>query len=318
MVRRVLAFARGMDGRRIEVEPANLIADVEKIVRDTFPKNIRVVTRVADDVRAVQGDPTQLHQVLVNLCVNARDAMPDGGRLALAADTVELESPSALGDLEGPAGPFVRLEVEDSGSGIAPSDLDKIFDPFFTTKEVGRGTGLGLSTSLAIVKSHGGFVRVYSEPGRGTRFQVFLPAESAEHRPSAASEPALLPRGNGETVLVVDDEASIRLVTRQTLEAFGYRVLLASDGAEALALYAQKRDEIDVVLSDMLMPILDGAATINALLRIDPEVRIIAASGLAGEGVPSYGAVANVREFLPKPYNAEALLKALRRALGSG
>ncbi|HSI09644.1 MAG: PAS domain S-box protein [Rariglobus sp.] len=315
MVGQVLSFARGMEGRRVEVQLKHVVRDVEKISHDTFPKNIQVGAQVDKGLWTLVGDPTQLHQVLLNLCVNARDAMPDGGRLLLTAENIHLDAHYAAMNIEAKPGPHVVIEVEDTGTGIPQDILDKIFDPFFTTKEVGKGTGLGLSTSIAIIKGHKGFIRVYSEPGKGTRFRVYLPANPSVSTPSTLSHAAELPAGHGECVLVVDDEASIRDITQQTLKRFGYEVLLASDGAEAITLYNAQRDRIAVVLTDMMMPVMDGAATIHALTRINPHIRIIAASGITANGVVAKAAGLGVKHFLPKPYTASTLLKALREVL---
>ena len=216
---------------------------------------------------------------------------------------------------EAKPGPHIIIAVEDTGTGMPPEVIDRIFEPFFTTKELGKGTGLGLSTTLAIVKSHGGFVRVYSEVGMGTTFRVYLPAQTTRSSRDADLAQPELPRGNGELVLVVDDEAAVRQITRQTLEAFGYRVLLASDGAEAAAIFASRKQDIAVVLTDMMMPLMDGPMTIQVLIRIDPQVRIIAASGLNSNGMVAKAASAGVRHFLPKPYTAETLLKVLKQVL---
>ncbi len=206
------------------------------------------------------------------------------------------------------------LRVEDTGTGIPAHVVDKIFDPFFTTKEVGKGTGLGLSTSMAIVRSHGGFMRVYTEPGKGTQFSVYLPAlkDAATQNDVAEVE---LPRGNGETILVVDDERSIRQITEQTLGAFGYRVLLASDGAEAVAIFAQQHAAIDAVIMDMTMPTMDGASAIRVLEKIDATVPVVAASGIAGNEALAMGAGENAKAFLQKPYTADAVLNVLRQVL---
>ncbi|MBC8039226.1 MAG: PAS domain S-box protein, partial [Opitutaceae bacterium] len=316
MVGQVLSFARGMEGRRVEVQIKHVIRDVEKISHDTFPKNIQIRAQIEKPLWTLTGDPTQLHQVLLNLCVNARDAMPEGGRLTITAENVQIDAHYAAMNIEAKPGPHVAVEVEDTGTGIPQGIIDKIFDPFFTTKEVGKGTGLGLSTSIAIIKGHAGFIRVYSEPGKGTRFRVYLPASSsAAHPGSAAAQPVELPRGNGERVLVVDDETSIRDVTRQTLERFGYEVLLACDGAEAVTLYNAQRDRIALVITDMMMPVMDGAATIHALTKINPDIRIIAASGITANGGVAKAASLGVKHFLPKPYTASTLLKILRQVL---
>jgi CheY-like chemotaxis protein len=219
-------------------------------------------------------------------------------------------------NLQARPGRYVMIAVTDTGTGIPPALLEKIFEPFFTTKDLTKGTGLGLSTVMAIVKSHDGIINVYSEPGKGTTFNVYLPAmeASAEIR-AAQSEEASLPRGNGETVLVVDDEASILTITGQTLQAFGYKVLTATDGAAAIAVYAQHRDNIAVVLTDMMMPVMDGPATIHALMRINPGVKVIAASGLTANGSVVRVSGAGVKHFLTKPYTAGTLLKTLRTIL---
>ena len=313
LVRQVLTFARGIEGERREVRVSHLVRDVERTARDTFFKQIVVQTSVPADLWRVVGDPTQLQQVLMNLCVNARDAMPDGGALTITAENVTLDVSDAALIIEATAGPYVLLRVEDSGTGILATDIDRIFDPFFTTKIVGAGTGLGLSTSLAIVRSHGGFVRISSELGQGTTFRVYLPARIAvtgDRRESAAE----LHRGHGELVLVVDDEPSVRLITQKTLEAFGYRVVVATDGAEAVAIYARRSDEIAVVLTDMMMPVMDGAATIRVLRKINPGVRIIVASGMMTHAHGT-GTALEIRHVLAKPYAADALLTVLFECL---
>ncbi len=315
MVRQVLSFARGVEGRQIRLQPAHLVREVAKIANETFLKSIRVVSRIAEDLWTIQGDPTQLHQVLLNLCVNARDAMPDGGTLTLCADNLEIDAPYAtsLGPDIRP-GRHVRLRIEDTGTGMPPEVMERIFDPFFTTKEPGKGTGLGLSTAQAIVRSHGGLLRAQSEPGEGTRFDLYLPAlEGVEAEPVVPVRQ--LPRGSGQTVLVVDDEESVRQIARQTLQTFGYRVLLAADGAEATAIFAARHREIDVVLTDMMMPVMDGAAAIQVLRRIAPGARILASSGLHVDAMKARAERAGVRHFIPKPYTTETLLQTLHEVL---
>ena len=316
MVRQVLSFARGVEGQRVVVDLRHLLRDLAKIVSETFPRNIELRTETARDLRPVLGDPTQIHQVLLNLCVNARDAMPDGGVLTVVSGTFSVDAQFASLVPEARCGDYVRIEVGDTGSGIPPGVLEKIFDPFFTTKEHGKGTGLGLSTSLAIVRSHGGFIRVDSEPGRGSRFVVHLPVTDLVSRaPEEGAEE--IPRGRGERILVVEDEPSVRSVTRQTLEQFGYEVLLASDGAEAVSVYARNPGTIDLVFTDMMMPVMDGPATIQVLRRMDPGVRILAASGLGEAANPFSGHLAEPLRLLSKPYTALALLRAVREVLQS-
>ena len=317
MVRQVLSFARGVEGRPAETHLGELIADVHSIIRETFPKDIEPVVAVPDDLWPVHADGTQLHQVLMNLCVNARDAMPQGGRLRLVAENVHLDESYPGVNLASGPGPYVRLSVVDSGSGMPKEIQDRVFEPFFSTKEVGKGTGLGLSTVLTIVRSHGGFVNLSSEPGRGTHICVHLPArpDPAPAEP-AADRAASLPHGTGELVLVVDDEEGIRKVTQQTLERYGYRVMLAVNGAEAVALYATHHREIAVVLTDMAMPVMDGSAAIVALKAINPEAKIIACSGHAVADGLAQALAEGVQHFIPKPYTAEDMLCALHAQIG--
>jgi two-component system cell cycle sensor histidine kinase/response regulator CckA len=312
MVGQVLSFARGVEGRRDEVHAGRLVDDVERITRDTFPKNIQIRTNVGSDLWIVTGDLTQLHQVLLNLCVNARDAMPEGGNIAISVENVTLDAHYAAMNLEAKSGPYLVIQVEDTGTGIPAAIMDKIFDPFFTTKAVGKGTGLGLSTSMAIIKSHGGFMRARSEAGKGAKFRIYLPARSMGQNQPAADEDSKVPRGKGETVLVVDDEAAIRMITRQTLEAFGYKVILACDGAEAVTTYVEHRQQIALVLTDMMMPVMDGEATIKVLTKMNPAIKIVAVSGVSASDVTAKAAGASVKTFLPKPYTAKTLLKVVK------
>ena len=316
IVRQVLSFARGLEGQRVEIQPKHLFKEVENIIKDTFPKDIRLHFSIPADSWLILGDPTQVHQILLNLCVNARDAMPNGGSLNLSLENSVLDEHYVAMHAGAKAGRYVMISVADTGAGIPPGVIDKIFEPFFTTKDINKGTGLGLSTVMAIVKSHDGVINVYSEPGKGTTFKVYLPAMelSVEARKEQELQ-ASLPRGNGETILVVDDEASILAITSQTLQAFGYRVLTAEDGADALGAYAQHRHEIAVVLTDMMMPIMDGAATIHALTKMNPGVKIIAASGLNPNGSVARVSGTVVKHFLTKPYTAGTLLKTVRAVL---
>jgi PAS domain S-box-containing protein len=315
MIKQVLSFARGVEGEYISLQPGRLIKEIIKILADTMSKNIEITFSIDPDLSNVSGDATQLHQVLMNLCVNARDAMPHGGKLRIEAENVDIDEHYARMNGDAKPGKYVSIGVIDTGVGIPEQNLTKIFDPFFTTKEHGQGTGLGLSTVAGIVRSHGGFVNVYSEFGRGARFKVYLPAIAAAHSEPAKPSHRDLPVGNGELVLVIDDESAIREVARETLSAFGYRVMIASDGAEAMAVFAAHRSEVKVVLTDMMMPYMDGPATIRALRRLDPKVRIIATSGLKAEDKIADVAQLGVKTFLPKPYTAEKLLKTVAAAL---
>jgi PAS domain S-box-containing protein len=319
IVRQLLSFARGLEGDCIEVEPGDLIKNTASIVKNTFPKDIRLELSLPGDSWNLLGDLTQLHQVLLNLCLNARDAMPRGGILGIKVENTILDRLFVEKQPEAKVGRYVIISVSDSGTGIPSEIVDKIFEPFFTTKELGKGTGLGLSMVLAIVKSHGGFVNVVSNPDLGTTFKIYLPAmdASAEARKESAALPSL-PHGCGETILVVDDEPSVLIVTSETLTAFGYNVLTACDGAEAVAIYLEHRDEISAVLTDMAMPIMDGAATVHALRKINPAVKVIVASGSTSGGGLADHPDLKIEHFLAKPYTAGTLLKTLRTVLVEG
>ena len=315
MVRQLLTFASGLEGKQLAVEVGQLLKEIETIANETFLKTIQVRSEIPADLWTVQGDPTQLHQVLLNLCVNARDAMPDGGTLKLSAWNLMIDQHYVGLNSEGEPGPYIVIQVKDTGTGMPPEVIERIFEPFFTTKELGKGTGLGLSTSLGIIKSHHGFLHVDSVPGVGTKFLVYLPAQAAAAPAAPAAVENELPRGQGELVLVVDDEADVRQVVQQILEAFGYWVLLAADGIEATALYASRKDEIAVVVTDMMMPLMDGPATIQALMNLNPQVRIIAASGLSTSSNAAKAAKEGARHFIPKPYTTATLLQTLHTTL---
>lgn len=314
MVKQVLAFARGVEGERKSVNPSSIIHEVEKIVSDTFGKKITLTLDVADDLWTVQADPTQLQQVLMNLCVNARDAMNKEGRLHIRAQNMMVDEPYTRSNLAAKPGAYVLLSVGDNGPGISPEVQAKIFEPFFTTKPVGKGTGLGLSTVYSIVKSHGGFVNLYSEVGQGTTFQVYLPSTQTSEVPAIQSGTSDLIQGHGEHILVVDDEDWIRHVVQDILEQHGYRVTTAADGQEAIELFAQDPAAYDLVLTDLMMPKLDGVATTKALKAIRPTLPIVAASGIAtdrAEEVLAAGALV----CLSKPYTAERLGKSIQEGL---
>ena len=313
LVKQVLSFARGVEGKHITLQLRHIIVELAKILKETFPKSIEISIDVLQDLWMVSGDSTQLHQVLMNLCVNARDAMADGGTLSISAENVLIDENYTRMNLEAKEGLYTLITVADTGIGIPGEILDRIFEPFFTTKDVGQGTGLGLSTVLGIIKSHGGFVNVYSEVGNGTSFQVYLPA--VEGMETLSPEDLPPQRGHGELILVVDDEVAIQEITRTSLEAHNYKILVASDGIEAIAVYAQNRDKISAVLMDIMLPLLDGLTAIRTLQKINPEVRIIASSGLMSDNKLSVIAATGVSTFLSKPYTVNELLLSLQKIL---
>ena len=315
VVRQVVMFARGVEGKRIVLQPRHLLREVEKIAKCTFPKSIFVHESAPRDLWTITGDATQLHQVLLNLCVNARDAMPDGGTLTLSAQNFDLDESYVAMAPEGNLGPYVLLTITDTGAGISPGVLERMFDPFFTTKQPGKGTGLGLSTALGIVKSHGGFLKVYSELGCGTTFKVFLPATVTTD--TLVLGPSATPptHGNGELILLVDDELPIRQVGQAILTKHGYDVVTAEDGSEALALYVQRTNEIKAVVTDLSMPFVDGVALARALKKLNPEVKIIACSGNASAARIGELMSLDVRACLTKPFTSDSLLLKLHEML---
>jgi PAS domain S-box-containing protein len=317
MVRQVTAFARGVDGeQREELDLDDLLDDVVRIVRSTFPKNIHVHRDATGDVWPTRGDATQLHQVLMNLCINARDAMPDGGALRLRVDNLVVDDRYVTHVQQVTPGRYVRIRVADDGTGIDRATLDRLFEPFFTTKAQGEGTGLGLPVSRGIVLGHGGYLDVDSELGVGTTFDVYLPAadalDAASGPPDDQTDP---PGGNGELVLIVDDEAALRAVTRRILESAGYQVIEARNGTEAIELFARRATDVDAIIIDMMMPSPDGPATLHALFEHRPHIPVIAMSGHMASSEVAKAADLGVELFLAKPFTAARLLTTLHGVL---
>lgn len=313
LVRQLLSFARGVDGRRMRVSVPDLIAEVSRISTDTFPKGITVETHIPPGISPVLGDPTQLRQVLVNLCVNARDALSEGGTITVSARNDNLEILAGSGDAAPTSGRYVTFCVEDDGPGMPPDVVSRIFDPFFTTKPQGQGTGLGLPTCAAIVQSHGGLIEVESRPGVGTTFKVHLPVDETATEPAdpASREPV---RGDGELVLVVDDEELVRDTTRLVLEKYGYRVLVAEGGDDALELLTRE-EEIAVVLTDLMMPGISGVETIQRLRRRQSDLPVVATSGAATTQTTEAALHAGASRVLLKPFTAETITAAIADAL---
>jgi two-component system, cell cycle sensor histidine kinase and response regulator CckA len=312
LAKQILTFARGLEGERVDVQVKHILTELEQTIRSIFPKSIEIVRSFPkQEMWLVSANATQLHQVFMNLCVNARDAMPNGGILSISAENKVIDETYARVHLDAKAGSYLAITFADTGTGIAPEHIDRIFEPFFTTKAQGEGTGLGLSTAMGIIKNHGGFLTVSSEIGAGTQFQVFLPAvgeteELSEKTPT-------LPKGQGEHILVVDDEKSLRETLKITLEFQNYKVLTAKDGVEAIAIYSQHRDEIKAVLLDMMMPSMDGSTAMQVLLKLNSQVKIIACSGsIARDSLPRN---LGIQDFLTKPFTSEVLLNTLHRVL---
>ena len=322
IIQQVLTFGRGLNGERLAIHAGDVMDKVVQFVGRTFPKSITVTSQAEAGLWTVMGDRAQIHQVLLNLCLNARDAMPNGGKLALRARNVMLTEERPALPSPAPPGPCLLLQVSDAGCGIAPEDRERIFDPFFTTKEIGQGTGLGLSTVLGIVKSHQGAVMVESALGKGTTFRVLLPASPQAVQSAMPFAPPELPRGDGEAVLIVDDEPEVVSGMKALLEKQNYRVLAAKSGLEALAVVHRHGPAIAAVVTDVLMPEMDGVELIRALRKRHPRLKIIASSGLGteqGGGVRTEELEAlSVKTFLTKPYTVDKLLEALHALLRNG
>jgi PAS domain S-box-containing protein len=317
MVKQVLSFARGVEGDRTPVQITHLLREMQKIVKETFPKDIDFQV-YAEKVKPILGDATQIHQILLNLCVNARDAMPNGGKILVTIKDVLLSQSDAAKFVGAKPIDYVLLSVADTGSGIPAEIIDKIFEPFFTTKEIGKGTGLGLSTVISIIKSHGGFLDLQTEVGKGTAFNVYLPA--AESSAVAVASSDLLPElwGKGETVMVVDDEPAILDLTRGILSHYGYKVVTAAHGADALALFAQYQEKVQVVLMDMMMPVMDGPTAIRELRQRRADLKVIAISGLMQPDLIKNRIGDAAIPYLPKPFTTQKLLENIRALLPAG
>jgi hypothetical protein len=315
MVRQILSFSRGQGQGWELVDPCKTIEELAALCRETFPKLITIKTRCEPRVNQFHGNVTQMHQVLMNLLVNARDAMPQGGVIEVRVRNVLLHDYASKMAGENVNGPYVSISVSDTGTGIPREIVDRIFEPFFTTKEVGKGTGLGLSTVFSLVKSHDGFLELRTEVGKGTTFELFFPAHI--RREAVAKEAATaLPPARGEQLLVVDDEVGLLAMVKTTLETFGYRVLTASDGLEALSILEKSAHSIDLVLTDWQMPLMSGTELIRKIKAAHPKMRIVIVTGSAGMG-DGFGGLP-IESVLRKPYSTDAMLRTIRDALADG
>jgi two-component system cell cycle sensor histidine kinase/response regulator CckA len=313
MVKHLLAFVKGAEGERLPVQTLSLLTEMEKLIEISFPKNVEVRTRCATDLWPIVGDATQLQQVLLNLCVNARDAMPEGGILSLQAENIELDAAAARGIPEARAGSYVAWTVSDTGMGIPVEILDRIFEPFFSTKDSEKGTGLGLSTVSGIVKSHRGFLKISSVVGQGSTFMVCLPTSRPDDGaglPAAITQPSF--DGRGETVLVVEDDASMRKFLRLLLTGLNFKVLTAADGASALIQVSENQADLRAVITDINMPNMDGLDFARVLKAKLPGAGVIVVSGKIDEPTRSEFKRLNVFAMLDKPFVAEQMIEILR------
>lgn len=309
MVRQLLTFARGSESEPIPVDPVVVVREVERILRGTFPKDVTIAVRLDDELPAILGDGTQLHQVLLNLCLNARDAMPEGGRLSIVAE-LRAGRPGSATDA-----PHVVLRVTDTGHGIDPEHREQIFDPFFTTKGPEEGTGLGLAMASTIVRNHGGTIEVESGPEGGTTFSVWLPATDGTAEPDAAETDPEVFDVSGLTILVVDDERQVREVIADGLRGLGCNVVTAGDGRLGLQLAQELAAELDVVVTDLHMPRLDGLGLVRALRDRGSKLPVVVASGRLEPADAARLAELGIQERLPKPYTRARLVRALSRLL---
>ena len=316
MIKKLLAFAGGDDGHRTQVDLGEILSELEEILSHTLQQTIDLQINVPDKLRKVDADSTELSQVIMNLAINARDAMPGGGRIEIAVEDFNVDQTRADHSDNLSTGPHVLLTVADDGEGIPKENVDRIFDPFFTTKAQGKGTGLGLATTLGIIRAYDGDITVYSEPGVGTNFSIYLPSSklSAEIAEAEDKEIDETPIGDGETILIVDDEPMILETARETLESNQYVVLTAKSGTEAAAIYQHRGEQIDAVLLDMMMPGMNGLDTKDVIRSLNGAARIIASSGLKRPGQEG-GRLQDVNGFLAKPYTDQQLLRLIRKVI---
>ena len=315
MVRQLLSFAKGAEGERVALQPGRLVKELENLMKGSFPKNIQLAVKSDPNLPMVIGDATQLHQVLLNLCVNARDAMPNGGMLTLEAQRVEVDAAYASSIPNAKPGNYLTLRVRDTGTGIPPEILDRIFDPFFSTKGPDKGTGLGLSTVMGIVKGHGGFLHVQSQPGQGSTFSAYLPADRAGTDTEFVPKTAVEFRGQEETILLVDDEANVREIARRVLRRLNFDPLTATDGADGIIQAAEHRTKLRAVITDLNMPHMDGLAFVRALRRMLPDIPVVVASGQMEDGLAGEFKALGVTSRLDKPFTEAQLAEVLKNLL---
>ena len=316
VVNQLLSFARGVQGdEHILLQPKHVLNDMMKIVKETFPANINVKYRLPSDLWLINGDPTQVYQVLLNLCINARDAMLHGGDLYLEAANISFDQTYVIMSSDVKPGAYVGIKVRDTGDGMAKETMKDIFTPFYTTKSDGAGTGLGLSTSNGIVHSHGGFITVESKIGEGSTFQVYFPADRSGFSQVRKTNNKPPPFAKGELILIVDDNPNIRIATQKALEFQKYKVLNAEDGTEAIAQIVKTENEVKAVITDISMPQLDGVALVRILKKLNPEIKVIVSTGQGEKNKISELKALGIKDFLYKPYSSETLINTLQQSL---
>ena len=318
MVRQLLTFAKGAEGKRVSVQLSHLLSEMVNIINSTFPKNIHLIANWTPNLPTIFSDATQINQILLNLCVNARDAMPDGGTLILEAQPAEMDAASTGTAAPFRGGKYVMLQVRDSGVGIPPEILERIFEPFFTTKGPDRGTGLGLSTVMGIVKAHDGFLQVQSQPGQGSTFTVYLPADTSGSAVQPLVKETVEFRGRGETVLLVDDELSVREVACAIFARLNLKLLTATDGTEGLVQAAQNQSSLRAIITDVNMPNMGGMAFVRTVRKMLPNVSIVVTTGLLESVDFDEFKMLGVQAILAKPFTEQELATVLEQVFSGG
>jgi PAS domain S-box-containing protein len=318
LTKQLLAFGRKVEIKPRPVDVNQVIKQVEKLLKRTIPKMIEIELRLAEPILTVNADPVQLEQVLLNIGVNARDAMPDGGRLIIATANVTPDDMFRKVNLREGTTDYVLLTITDTGQGMSEEVMEHLFEPFFTTKQVGQGTGLGLAMAYGIIKNHGGHISCQSSPGAGTTFQIHLPAITAVAQPETDTPEEPIQKGEGETVLVVDDESFLRELARDLLSANGYHILTAASGEEALQLYHQQGAKIAIILMDLIMPGMGGKNCLMELLKINPDIKVLISSGFTLDEPGRDPVLIQAKGFIQKPYNLRNMLRRMREVIAHG
>ena len=315
LTKRLLIFSRKVESKLRPVGLNQEIEQVSKMLERTIPKMINIELHLAENLKIINADPAQIEQIMMNLGVNARDAMPDGGRLIFETENVILDEQYCKTHLGARPGQYVKLSISDTGHGMDREILSHIFEPFYTTKETGKGTGLGLAMVYGIVKNHDGYIMCYSEPGEGTTFKIYFPIIEKEIKTMESKEEKVPIKGGIETILLVDDEEAIRELGEDIFTRFGYTVLMASDGESALEIYSEKKEEINLVILDIIMPGIGGRHCLEKLLKMNPRVKVIIASGYSINGPTKEVLEAGAKGFISKPYDMRGMLKTVRKIL---
>jgi len=315
LTQQLLTFSRKVESRLRPVDLNQEVRQVEKLLKRTIPKMINIELYLKGDLKVINADPAQIEQVLMNLGINARDAMPEGGRLVIETKDLFLDDEYCRQHLGAVPGEYVLLSFTDNGEGMAKESLEHIFEPFYTTKEAGKGTGLGLAMVYGIVKSHGAYIKCYSERGEGTTFKIYFPVLRQERlrRQEEQKEEGI--QGGTETILLVDDEASIRDLAEEMLNSFGYTVLTASDGEKALEIYKAKGEHISLIILDLVMPGMGGRKCLEEILEINPSELVVIASGYPINGPTKEALESGAKGYIGKPYEMRQMVKMVREVL---